>query len=213
MRSSLLRTVFALALVGAAAAGGPALAGDERPLDIAPAPLQNDFKSRLSEIGTSLENLNAQIAQSLKEIDTLTDPKAARGQLEKVQGYIAEALAKVSDNGDVAEIGRKAEAFAQDKLNHLPDSKFSPEQRATLMSGWQKVKTELDVQIAGLTSLRQELAGLLRTVQQRSDYLSELQALDDGNKMLEVIRDLSGQIRTTSQALRDVLRSTGEPGS
>ena len=70
-----------------------------------------------------------------------------------------------------------------------------------------------EITVDALGNVRKELSGLLRVIQQRGDFFAELQALDDGKRMLAVVRDLAGEIRRTSESLRTVLRSTGQPGT
>lgn len=211
-----LRT-FCLAATLLAASAGIAIAQtrsvETPPVEIQAGPLQNDFRGELTKLQGSLEKLNSRIAESVKEIDRLSDPNAARAQIEQMQAYVAEALASVADNGKVAELGRKAVGFAGDKLKQLQASKFAGDERATLVEGWQKISTELQGEVDQLGSLRKELSGLLRTIQQRGDFFAELQALDDGKRMLVVVRELAGEIRRTSDSLRTVLRSNGQPGS
>ena len=210
----LLRTLSLAALVlGCASFAEAQTRAEPPPLEITAAPLQNDFRGELTKLQGALEKLNGRIAESAKEIDRLSDPNAARAQIEQMQGYVAEALASVADNGKVAELGRKAIGFANDKLKQLGAAKFTGEERATLLEGWGKISTELQAEVDALGSLRKELSGLLRTIQQRGDFFTELQALDDGKRMLVVVRELAGEIRRTSDSLRTVLRATGQPGS
>lgn len=182
------------------------------PVEVSPVPLQNDFRGELAKLQGSLERLNGKITESAREIDKLSDPNAARAQIEQMQAYVAEALVSVADNGKVAELGRKAVGFAGDKLKQLQASKFTGDERATLVQGWQKIAGDLQGEVHALGGIRKELSGLLRTIQQRGDF-AELQALDDGKRMLVVVRELAGEIRRTSESLKTVLRATGQPES
>lgn len=202
------------ALILGALGSAPALAqADGSAVDLSAVPLQNDFRSELSKLQSNLERLNGKINESAKEIDRLSDPKAARAQIEQMQANVAEALAAVADNGKVSELGRKAVAFAQGKLKQLNESKFSGDERSTLVDGWGKIASDLQGEVNALASVRRELSGLLRTIQSRGDFFAELQALDDGKRMLSVVRELADEIRRTSDQLRTVLRGQGQPGT
>lgn len=205
----------AAALLAASLAGGvpPAFAQQSAEPELLAAPLQNDFRGELSKLQGSLERLNGRIAESAKEIDRLTDPKSARAQIEQMQAAVAEVLAAVADNGKVSELGSKALGFADTKLKQLGDSKFSGDERKTLLEGWQKIQADLQGEVNALGSVRRELSGLLRTIQSRGDFFAELQALDDGKRMLSVVRELADEMRRSTESLRGALRSTGQPGS
>jgi hypothetical protein len=181
-----------------------------------PAVSQTDreaFRSKLAEIQKLLADLNTSIGQTSKEIDTLTDPKAARSRIDGLQAAVAAALGAVADNGEIATLGTRVLAFERNKVKQLESSNFSPEQKQVLLKGWQKLIDDTERATAELGDARSEIAELLKTIQQRSDYIAELAQLDDGKRMLEVIRELSGNLRQTSNTLKDLVSAFLLPGT
>jgi septal ring factor EnvC (AmiA/AmiB activator) len=189
-----------------------ALADDDGP----PAVSQTDreaFRTKLAEIQKLLTDLNSSIGQTSKEIDTLTDPKAARGRIDSLQAAVAAALGAVADNGEIATLGARVLAFERDKIKQLQGSNFAPDQKQTLLQGWQKLVDDTERATAELGRARTQIADLLKTIQERSDYIAELAQLDDGKRMLEVIRELSSNLRQTSNTLKDLVSAFLQPGS
>jgi len=181
-----------------------------------PAVSQTDreaFRTKLADIQKLLADLNASIGQTSKEIDTLTDPKAARSRIDGLQAAVAAALGAVADNGEIATLGARVLAFERGKIKELESSNFSPDQKEVLLKGWQKLLDDTERATAELGDARTEIAQLLKTIQQRSDYISELAQLDDGKRMLEVIRELSSNLRQTSNTLKDLVSAFLLPGT
>ena len=58
-----------------------------------------------------------------------------------------------------------------------------------------------------------EYAQLLRTVQTRSDFIAELQTINNAQRMLDVIRQLASDIRTGSNNVRGFIRNVVPPGT
>jgi hypothetical protein len=120
----------------------------------------------------------------------------------------------VSDNGDIASLGQKALAFAQNKQRELQsDTRFAPADRDYLLAEWRRIVAETERATNDLAGARQEFSQLLRTVQTRSDYIEELQAINNAQKMLEVIRKLAGELRSASDLMKSFIRSLTPPGT
>jgi phage shock protein A len=191
----------ALAQTGGITTQGPQVAN---PVD--------DFNSTLGEVKKSLGELTGKIESSTKDIEKVTAPEAARQQLAELQGLIADALGSVSDNGKVAVLGQKVIDFAAAKQKQIQaDSKFTAEERAFLSKEWTRIGTEAKRASDDLNNARQEFAKLLRTVQTRSDYIEELQALNNADQMLQVIKRLAEDIRGASSALKNFIRTVTPP--
>ena len=182
----------------------------------APIPALNpldDFNRQLGEVKKNFEALSGKIEQSTREIEKLTTTEAARKDIATLQGLIADTLGAVSDNGEVARLGQKTLDFARAKQRQFEaDTKYSPEERQFLLNEWKRIGAETERATADLANARREFSGLLRVVQTRGDYIEELQALNNAQKMLEVIKLLAGEIRSASNAMKSFIRTVTPPG-
>ena len=173
-----------------------------------------EFNKQLADVKKSVEDINAEIDKSAKEIEGLSKPEAAVAEIEKLQAIVAAGLAAVSDNGDAAKLGARALGFARDKQKQFEaDTKFKPEEREMLQREWRRIGDETDRATRDLGAARQEYAQLLRTVQTRSDFIAELQTINNAQRMLDVIRQLASDIRAGSNTVRGFIRNVVPPGT
>ena len=173
-----------------------------------------DFNKQLEEVKKSFATLSGKIEQSTKEIEQLTTTDAARKDIATLQGLIADTLGAVSDNGDVAKLGQKTLDYARAKQKQFEtDTKYSPEERQFLLNEWKRIGAETERATNDLANARREFTGLLRVVQTRGDYIEELQALNNAQKMLEVIKLLAGEIRSASGAMKSFIHTVTPPGA
>ncbi|MBT9289177.1 hypothetical protein [Prosthecodimorpha staleyi] len=225
MTTALLATGFALAGPAVLPALGPSAIGlsgvgqaqaaapEAKPAAQLASPVE-DFNRTLGEVKKSLGDLTGRIEQSTKDIEKVTAPDAARKELAELQALIADALGSVSDNGPVATLGQKVIEFSRAKQRQIEaDTKFTAEERAFLLKEWTRIGTEARRAAEDLTNARQEFAKLLRTVQTRSDYIEELQALNNADQMLQVIKRLADDIRNASSALKNFIQTVTPPQS
>ncbi len=178
-------------------------------------PLANpgdDFVKQYSALKKQLEALGGKIKKSAGEIENLTSPDAARKQINTLQGLIANTLGLVTNNGDVAKLGKRVIDYARSKQKQFEsDTKFSPEERAFLQKEWKRVGAQTEAAISELSRARGKLTEMLKTVQARGDFMKELQALKNANKMLEVVKTLAAELRTASAALQNFSRTAKPP--
>jgi phage shock protein A len=210
-RSSLLQSVALTALLALPALGATVARAAEAEAPVAVSPV-DDFNRQLEEVKKSFGALGGKIEQSTRDIEKLTKPDDARKEIAALQGMIAEALGAVSDNGDVAKLGQKALDFARSKQKQFEaDAKFSAEERQYLLNEWRRIGGEIERANGDLGNARQEFSQLLRNVQTRGDYIEELKALNNAQKMLEVIRLLAGDIRNASDAMKSFIAKVTPP--
>ena len=194
------------------AVAGPARAAEQAQPPQVPSPV-DDFNKSIAEVKASLQQLTGRIEQSTRDIERLTAPDDARKQIAELQGLIAHTLGEVADNGDVARLGQKVIDYARAKQAQFEaDTKFKPEERAFLQKEWKRIGDEARRATDDLANARSDFAGLLKTVQTRSDYIEELQALNNANQMLEVIHQLAGEIRAASGNLKTFIQTVNPPG-
>ncbi len=206
------RAVLAAWLIGIAAALPDVAAHAENAATL-PSPIE-EFNAQVGKVKDSLEALNKRIEDGVKGIETVSKPEEARHQVDDLRALVAEALGLVSDNGDVATLGQKALAFAQNKQKELQaDTRFAPSDRDYLLSEWRRIIAETERATNDLAGARQEFSQLLRTVQTRGDYIEELQAINNAQKMLEVIRKLAGELRSASDVMKSFIRTLTPPGT
>jgi DNA repair exonuclease SbcCD ATPase subunit len=189
------------------AKGGPEVK-ESQPALVNP---NDDFVKEFSNLKKQLQELGKKIKQSAAEIETLTSPDAARKEIGTLQALIADTLGLVSDN---AELGEKVIDFARKKQKQFEqDKKFSPEERAYLQKEWKRVGAETEAAIGELTKARSKLTGMLKTVQARGDFIEELQALKNANKMLDVVRSLASELRAASGSLESFAKAAKPPSA
>lgn len=173
-----------------------------------------DFSRELNELKKTFTDLGQRIDDGAKSIDGLTDVQRARKEIEELRAVVGSLLGAVADNGEVSKLGAKALDRAQEKIRSLEnDTRFKPEDRKFLIEQWRKIKDETERASGELSAARQEFAGLLRTLQANEDFIDELVQIRQANRAIEVIRQLTTQIRSASGKLKTVIGSIRAPGS
>lgn len=173
-----------------------------------------DFSRQLDQLKKSFVELNKRIEESAKTIDRETDPQASRREIEELRGLVGSLLGAVADNGDVAQLGAKALEHARAKQKGLAaDTRFTPEQRAFLLSQWDRIARETETATAELDSARSRFAKVLRTLQTNDDYIAELMEIRQGEEALKVVRDLAKQIHEASDMLNSFINTITPPQS
>lgn len=210
-RSKFLKAIALGVLLACPCAPMEAFAAAEPPVIVTPA---EDFTKKFEEFRTVLGDLRGKIDRSREEIDKLTTLGEARKEIGIMQGMIADALGTVSDNGEVAKLGQKALEFARSKQKQFEnDSKFSPEERQFLLNEWKRVGGEIERAAANIATARGEFAQLLGKIQTRGDYIDELQALKNAQRVVDVIKMLDADLRAASGVVKSVLQSATPPSS
>ena len=173
-----------------------------------------DFSRELNELKKTFTELGQRIDDGAKSIDGLTDIQRARKEIEELRAAVGSLLGAVADNGAVSKLGAKALDRAQEKIRSLEhDTRFKPEDRKFLIEQWRKIKDETERASSELSVARQEFAGLLRTLQANEDFIDELVQIRQANRAIEVIRQLTTQIRDASGKLKTLIGSIRAPGS
>lgn len=172
-----------------------------------------EFSKQVEEFKKSYPELNKKIEDSAKSIDAITDIDKARTEIEELRSAVAGMLGAVSDNGPVSQLGAKALAHARSKIKELEQgARFKPEERDFLLDQWRKLVTETERANDDLDSARKEFADLLRTLQTREDFVDELMQIRRATEALEVIRNLTRDIRDASGKLRTLIGGIKPPG-
>ena len=173
-----------------------------------------DFSRELNELKKTFTDLGQRIDDGAKSIDGLTDAQRARKEIEELRAAVSSLLGAVADNGEVSKLGAKALDRAQEKIRSLEhDTRFKPEDRKFLIEQWRKIKDETERASGELSTARQEFAGLLRTLQANEDFIDELVQIRQASRAIEVIRQLTTQIRDASGKLKALIGSIRAPGS
>ncbi|EJW09276.1 hypothetical protein A33M_1752 [Rhodovulum sp. PH10] len=219
--AALVRTrplvVVAVALLAAVLAGGPVLAQSQsqtRPADGGDAitPVE-EYAKQVEELKKSYPDLSKRIEESAKSIDQMSNVDQAQKEIEELRGIVAGLLGEVSDNGTVSQLGAKALAHARGKLKAIEgDARFKPEEKEFLLDQWRRLITETERATEDLESARKEFADLLRTLQTREDFIDELMQVRRASEALQVIRDLTREIRDASSKLKGLIGGLKPPG-
>jgi DNA repair exonuclease SbcCD ATPase subunit len=200
--------VFVPAPAGRAlAAGDPGARGD------AIAPVE-DFSRELDKLKQSFGELGKKMDESAKAIDNYTDVEKARKEIEDLRAAVSGLLDAVTDNGALATLGDKALARARDKLKQLEqDTRFKPEERSFLIEQWRRLRDDTERANLELGSARSRFADLLRTLQANEDFIDELIQIRQAQKVIDVIHQLTRDIRGASDQLQRVISGIKPPGA
>jgi septal ring factor EnvC (AmiA/AmiB activator) len=208
--AALVATLFlALALT---VASGPAVAEQNQGSD-AIAPVE-EFSKQVEEFKKSYPDLNKKIEDSAKSIDAITDVEQAQKEIEELRAAVSGMLGAVADNGPVSQLGAKALAHAQAKIKELEQGgRFTQDERDFLLDQWRKLAAETERATNELDSARNEFAELLRMLQTREDFVQELLEIRRATEALNVMRQLTHDIRDASNKLKTLIGGIKAPGA
>ena len=204
--------LFAVALVlSAASARAEDASGANTSNPISPV---EEFSQQLEAFQRSVPDLNQSIQDSASTIDSVTDAEKARAEIDKLRATVSGLLGAVSDNGPVSQLGVKALEHVRTKLKTLAaETRYKPEERLFLIDQWRKLETETENANKELDDARVQFAGLLQTLQQNEDFISELLEIRQAEKALEVVRHLTRDIRDASTQLNKLIGGIKPPGA
>jgi len=173
-----------------------------------------DFSRQVEDLKKTFADLGKKIEDSARSIDGLSDVDKARKEIETLRGLVGGLLGAVADNGAVSEIGAKALAHARDKVKSLErDTRFSREERQYLLDEWRRLVEETERASDELGGVRKEFAQLLRVLQTREDFIDELMQIRRASEAVNVIRQLSKEIRDASNTLKQLIGAIRPPGA
>jgi chromosome segregation ATPase len=173
-----------------------------------------EFSAQLEAFQKTVPDLNKSIEESAGTIDSATDVEKARAEINRLRETVSTLLGAVSDNGPVSQLGAKALDHIHNKLKALAqDNRFKPEERQFLTDQWKKLETQTEGATKELDDARAQFAGLLHTLQDNEDFIGELIEIRQAEKALEVIRQLTHDIRDASAQLNKLIGGIKPPGA
>lgn len=173
-----------------------------------------EFSQQLEAFQKSVPDLNKSIQDSAGTIDSATDVEKARAEINRLKDTVSALLGAVSDNGPVSQLGVRALDHIRGKLKALAqDNRFKPEERQFLIEQWKKLETQTEGATKELDDARAQFVGLLHTLQDNEDFIGELLEIRQAEKALEVIRQLTHEIRDASSQLNKLIGGIKPPGS
>jgi len=179
----------------------------------APSPVE-EFSQQLEAFQKSVPDLNKSIQDSAGTIDSVTDVEKARAEINRLKDTVSALLGAVSDNGPVSQLGVKALDHIHNKLKALAqDNRFKPEERQFLTDQWKKLEVQTEGATKELDDARAQFVGLLHTLQDNEDFIGELLEIRQAEKALEVIRQLTHEIRDASTQLNKLIGGIKPPGA
>jgi chromosome segregation ATPase len=177
-----------------------------------PSPVE-EFSKQLEGFQKSVPDLNKAIQDSAGAIDSATDIDKARAAIDQLREQVSTLLAAVSDNGPVSQLGSKALQHIHGKLRTLAqEQRFKPEERQFLIAQWQRLEAETENAAKELGDARSQFAGLLQVLQSNEDFIDELVQIRQAEKAVEVMRNLTKNIRDASAQLNKLIGSIKPPG-
>jgi chromosome segregation ATPase len=199
--------LFALAVVtSAGAARAEEATGAASPVE--------EFSQQLEAFQKTVPDLNKSIQDSAGTIDSVTDVQKARAEIERLKENVSTLLGAVSDNGPVSQLGAKALDHIHNKLKTLAqDNRFKPEERQFLTEQWKRLEVQTEGATKELDDARAQFVGLLHTLQDNEDFISELIEIRQAERALQVIRQLTHDIRDASNQLNTLIGGIKPPGT
>lgn len=180
----------------------------------APGSAVEEFSQQLEDFQKAVPNLNNSIQDSIGAIDSATDVDKARAEIDSLRETVSTLLNAISDNGPVSQLGVKALEHIHDKIKQLSQNKrFKPEERKFLINRWRQVQDQTERATKELDDARAQFAGLLQTLQENEDFVSELLEVRQAQKALEMIRNLTRDIRDVSTQLNKLIGGIKPPGA
>ncbi len=179
----------------------------------APASPVEEFAKQLEDFQKSVPDLNKSIQDSASAIDTATDINKARADIDQLRQQVSSLLAAVSDNGPVSQLGVKALDHVHAKLKMLAqEQRFKPEERQFLIDQWQALQVQTESATKDLGDARTQFAGLLQTLQSNEDFIDELVEIRQAQKAIDVMRQLTQNIRDASTQINKLIGAIKPPG-
>jgi Mg2+ and Co2+ transporter CorA len=201
---------FAAALLLLASLAAPTLAQSEQDAPAA----TDEFSRQLDEFKKTITDLSQKIDEGAKSIDGMTEVDKARKEIVAMRAAVGTLLASVADNGTVAQLGTKALNRTREKLRSLEqESRFKPEERQYLIERWRELNQATERATEELGEARKQLVEILRTLQSNEDFIDELVELRESKKALEIIRQLTTNIRGASDKLKTLIGGIKPPGA
>jgi chromosome segregation ATPase len=179
----------------------------------APASPVEEFAKQLEDFQKSVPDLNKSIQDSANAIETATDINKARADIDQLRQQVSSLLAAVSDNGPMSQLGVKALDHVHAKLKALAqEQRFKPEERQFLIDQWQALQVQTESATKDLGDARAQFAGLLQTLQSNEDFIDELVEIRQAQKAIDVMRQLTQNIRDASTQLNKLIGAIKPPG-
>jgi DNA repair exonuclease SbcCD ATPase subunit len=173
-----------------------------------------DFSRELDRLKKSFGELGKKMDDSAKAIDEYTDAEKARKEIEDLRAAVSGLLDAVADNGSLAMLGDKALTRARNKLRELEqDTRFKPEERSFLIEQWRRLRDDTERANQELGSARTRFAELLRTLQTNEDFIEELVQIRQAQKVIDIIHQLTSDIRGASDQLQRLIGGIKPPGA
>jgi DNA repair exonuclease SbcCD ATPase subunit len=195
-------------------AGHPVHAQTERSTGTDAITPVEEFSRQIEQLKKTFGDLNQKIDDSAKSIDRSADVERARKEIEGLRAVVSTLLSAVADNGEIAQIGAKAHDRTQQKLKALEqDTRFKASEKDFLVDQWRKLNDETEQAITELSGARKEFTELLRTLQTNEDFIDELVQIRQAKKAIEVIRQLTKDIRDASDQLKKLIGGIKPPGA
>jgi DNA repair exonuclease SbcCD ATPase subunit len=204
---------LALLFAVPAPSGRALAAGDADTKGDAISPVE-DFSRELDKLKRSFGELGKKMDDSAKAIDEYTDAEKARKEIEDLRAAVSGLLDAVADNGSLAMLGDKAQTRARNKLRELEqDTRFKPEERSFLIEQWRRLRDDTERANQELGSARTRFAELLRTLQTNEDFIEELVQIRQAQKVIDIIHQLTSDIRGASDQLQRLIGGIKPPGA
>jgi DNA repair exonuclease SbcCD ATPase subunit len=146
--------------------------------------------------------------------DGSSDVDKAKKEIEDLRARVGSLLDVVADNGALDKLGDKALSRARDKLKELEqDNRFKPEERNFLVEQWRRLRDDTERATQELGTARNRFAELLRTLQANEDFIDELVQIRQAQKVIDVIHQLTREIRGASDQLQRLISGIKPPGA
>jgi hypothetical protein len=86
------------------------------------------------------------------------------------------------------------------------DASFPPEQKEALITRWRRLAMQTEAVAATLDNTRKDLSDKLTLLQNKADFVDQMEKLRQARAVLDAMADLADQRQSVSQRVRDLLQ-------
>ena len=215
-----LRTILRLPVAAFVLLGASTLALSQSPTPTAPPPsrqpvISDDSLDDFADLNRNLVILESKLAKAKRIIAASQDPDVPASRREAFRTMVAGLLGAFADGGEVSTLGQTAVDFVHRRLaDAQQDASFPPEQKEALITRWRRLAMQTEAVAATLDNTRKDLSDKLTLLQNKADFVDQMEKLRQARAVLDAMADLADQRQSVSQRVRDLLqgRPSDAPG-
>ncbi|MGD1037860.1 MAG: hypothetical protein ABR878_11830 [Roseiarcus sp.] len=214
LRGRVHGVLIVLLMAGLAAPVPTVYAQDDAKASADAAKQAEEFGHQKIDIIAKLKELKSRIDAASQSITAQANaPQVAQDAIEELRGVVMPLLAAVADNGEVAQLGRKALNNANARKKALASNpQLTEEQRQLLTDAWELRIKATTAAVADLEKERMKFLQLMTYLQNQELFIAELAAIQQQDEVIKTIKELAKALSETSDDVSNIMASFNKPG-